>query len=548
MNDAENEALLYWELTAALRLSDLRDIRERVNAYLKQHEAPELRALYAGTLTDPDACLAEASRAVQADKTPLTLFQYGRALPPARSLEVLHEAVTLAETEGESYAVFRNGSFYARRLLYVGRLEDALYWATWTRTKLGESDITDPNCHALLANTLAYVQLLLGQPNEAADTLKRVQPFVAKASQPVQDLLGTTQADHALCRGDLEGAERLLRACHRSVPRRSKGETAKYLVRVLLEQEQTEDALDIAREAAALTAMEPEVYRAHASLALGMALSVTSPTEGTTLLGSLLTSEVLAAHRKAQAALYLAQVFVDSGDLCATREVLAQPGPRAGLRELSADGVYLLIGPRERSDSLYNLYNSPSDALMLRGFGEVSASYADVSIDLTPRLTDILVLLALHPRGLSADELLLLAVGDRGNRRSVVSSVSQLRQLVPVSPEPYKLTCVVEADFLSFRDRVLSGDLTEALRLYGGPLLPYSDAPGIAEARVELEELLKQAALLSRDADLVFEAAQHLPEDLELWEHLLDLTSNESTRASLVKARVASLRKSWGLA
>ena len=113
--------------------------------------------------------------------------------------------------------------------------------------------------------------------------------------------------------------------------------------------------------------------------------------------------------------------------------------------------------------------------------------------DLTPRLTDILVLLALHPRGLSADELLLLAVGDRGNRRSVVSSVSQLRQLVPVSPEPYKLTCVVEADFLAFRDCVLSGDLAEALRLYSEPLLPYSDAPGIAEARVELEELLKQA-------------------------------------------------------
>ena len=111
-----------------------------------------------------------------------------------------------------------------------------------------------------------------------------------------------------------------------------------------------------------------------------MALSAASPTESRTLLKSLLTSEVLAAHRKAQAALYLAQVFVDSGDIRAAREVLAQPGPRAGLRELSADGIYLLIGPRERSDSLYNLYNSPSDALVLRDFGEVGASYADVPL------------------------------------------------------------------------------------------------------------------------------------------------------------------------
>ena len=259
----QHETVLFWRLTVALREDEVERVRQDVERYLETSEAPELRALYAGTLTDPEACLAEASRAVHARKTPLTLFQYGRALPPARSLEVLHEAVTLAETEGESYAVFRNGSFYARRLLYVGRLKDALYWATWTRTKLGESDITDPNCHALLANTLAYVQLLLGQPNEAAETLEQVQPFVAKASQPVQDLLGTTQADLALCRDDLESAERLLRVCHHSVPRRSKGETAKYLVRVLLEQEQTEEALDIAREAAALTAMEPEVYRAH---------------------------------------------------------------------------------------------------------------------------------------------------------------------------------------------------------------------------------------------------------------------------------------------
>ena len=81
----------------------------------------------------------------------------------------------------------------------------------------------------------------------------------------------------------------------------------------------------------------------------------------------------------------------------------------------------------------------------------------------------------------------------------------------------------------------------------GGPLLPWSQAPGVEALRLELEEALRRAVLAQGEVESLFLLAERLGEDLEVWEALLERLSPEDPRRPIVQARVARLRREWGL-
>jgi hypothetical protein len=91
------------------------------------------------------------------------------------------------------------------------------------------------------------------------------------------------------------------------------------------------------------------------------------------------------------------------------------------------------------------------------------------------------------------------------------------------------------------------GDLKGALALYRGPLLPWSQAPGVEALRLELEEALKRAVLAQGEVESFFLLAERLGEDLEVWEALLERLLPQDPRRPIVQARVARLRREWGL-
>ncbi len=96
--------------------------------------------------------------------------------------------------------------------------------------------------------------------------------------------------------------------------------------------------------------------------------------------------------------------------------------------------------------------------------------------------------------------------------------------------------------------RALSGrDLEQALALYQGPLLPWSQAPGVEALRLELEETLRRAVLASGDQEALFLLAERLGEDLEVWEALLEGLSPEDPRYPIARARVERLRREYGV-
>jgi hypothetical protein len=123
---------------------------------------------------------------------------------------------------------------------------------------------------------------------------------------------------------------------------------------------------------------------------------------------------------------------------------------------------------------------------------------------LSLRHAEVLAILALHPEGLSAEELTRRLYGRAGKEVSTRAQLSRLRKLLPgvVGTRPYRLAGAVSADLLDVRAALERGDAGAALRAYHRPLLPDSGAPRIEQARRELEGALRRAALKGPLADL----------------------------------------------
>jgi hypothetical protein len=122
-----------------------------------------------------------------------------------------------------------------------------------------------------------------------------------------------------------------------------------------------------------------------------------------------------------------------------------------------------------------------------------------VLVELTPRHSEILTLLALHPDGVSGDELAREIYTDPTKTVTIRAEMSRLRRLLGclVLSNPYRLVADVRADFLDVERLVRVGDVDTAVRRYTGPLLCGSSVPGIVEARERLER-----ALGTRDLDI----------------------------------------------
>ena len=138
----------------------------------------------------------------------------------------------------------------------------------------------------------------------------------------------------------------------------------------------------------------------------------------------------------------------------------------------------------------------PRLRLRLLGHGAPTAEFGGgAGFELGHRHAEILALLAMHRDGLTGEQLTLELYGEEGNPITTRAEVSRLRKLLPcVEARPYRLAATVSADFLEVEEQLAADDLGAALDTYRGPLLPLSEAPGIAQARNELEGALQRAA------------------------------------------------------
>jgi hypothetical protein len=195
----------------------------------------------------------------------------------------------------------------------------------------------------------------------------------------------------------------------------------------------------------------------------------------------------------------------------------------------------------------------PPGHLHLRGLGrpDVVVSAGHRSLRLSPRHSEIVVVLAGRPDGVSGDELATLLYPGDVTSSTLRAEMVRLRALLgdqALASRPYRLICDVSSDWAAVSSHLATGNVTAALRGYHGPLLPNSEAPGVVRQRDDLHDWLRAMILADGRHELLvgWTQARWGAEDLPMWQRqcaVLPESSPLRPRAEAAAARLdAELR------
>lgn len=531
----QDEKVLEWRLVAGVNQSGYVHLLPVIEAYLKDNEAPELRARYAGVIPDPAARFTQAQRAAAGATTPLTLFQLGRVHPDGETgYAILQQSVKLAEASGRPYDVARNAGELADRLIYMGRFSEAATWSDWALQTFDRESLKDGPRRLRLLYTRATACIITGHTSGLQSILREAKDASNTAELSVATEIRAALANLELVQGHLQEAEVLATENFERSPRWRLGDVAVPLIRILLEQGKFEEALAKAKYAFALTAGEDDFISLPASLALGMVYTATQPDAASRHLSRVVEASNIEASFQIMAALHLVKLgALQVADLNLRLQEL--------LVALSPAGFRLFCGPESAFAGVWNTLTAQHTPLRIRVLGQEEVWLNDTRLELSERALETLVLLALHPDGLTPEVLHSHLYDDEDiTLVAMRSAVSRLRALIPISayPDSYRITVPFTLDARECEEAIAAGNVKAALELYRGPLLAQSDAPGVRDARLFLEEQLRQSALYSGDAEALLPLAETLRDDLELWQAAHAALSASDARLPFVRAQL----------
>ncbi len=185
-----------------------------------------------------------------------------------------------------------------------------------------------------------------------------------------------------------------------------------------------------------------------------------------------------------------------------------------------------------------------------RALLEIAGGGSDRMTELSARHAEILLMLATHRQGLSADGLAELVYGESASAETLRPEMVRLRKalersaphLVPAS-RPYRLGPELETDaqhVLSLLDR---GAHRVALAAYRGAVLPDSVAPGVETVRESVRLALREALIAEASVDvlLAYADTEDAAEDIEVLRLCLSLLPARSPRRAGLVARISRL-------
>ncbi|MGZ0712218.1 GAF domain-containing protein (plasmid) [Coraliomargarita sp. W4R53] len=185
-----------------------------------------------------------------------------------------------------------------------------------------------------------------------------------------------------------------------------------------------------------------------------------------------------------------------------------------------------------------------------RALLEVVGESAETITEIGPRHADILLMLAVHRQGLSADRLGELVYGEKDSAVTARAEMVRLRKVLErTAPElmpesrPYRLAVPLETDahqMVSLLDR---GAHRVALAAYRGDVLPDSVAPGVEEFRDSVRTALREALMTEASIDvlLAFAETDAGAEDIDLLNLCLTTLAPRSPRRAGLVARIERL-------
>jgi transcriptional regulator of acetoin/glycerol metabolism len=182
--------------------------------------------------------------------------------------------------------------------------------------------------------------------------------------------------------------------------------------------------------------------------------------------------------------------------------------------------------------------------LTLSLLGTAEAHLDGERLLLNRRQTEILAVLALHPDGLSLEQLHALVYGDKSVSLSTLKAeVSHLRSALSgrLSSRPYLLTLPLRTDVDDVLALLRRGDVAAAVEVYGGDLFPGTSSPALAELAEFVAVALREALLADPQPGAVLRYSSLAPYDTEVVEvALAALTDPRHPARALLKGRLAA--------
>ncbi len=186
-----------------------------------------------------------------------------------------------------------------------------------------------------------------------------------------------------------------------------------------------------------------------------------------------------------------------------------------------------------------------------RALLEVTGEQSETIVELGGRHAELLLMLATHRQGLSAERLGELVYGDvDGAEGTLRAEMVRLRKvlekaapdLVPQS-RPYRLDVELETDAHQMLQLLDRGAHRVALAAYRGDVLPDSAAPGVEEVRDTVRTTLREALLAEASIDvlLAFADTDAGADDDELLRLCLSMLPARSPKRAGLVARIERL-------
>jgi len=184
--------------------------------------------------------------------------------------------------------------------------------------------------------------------------------------------------------------------------------------------------------------------------------------------------------------------------------------------------------------------------LTLTLLGAAEARLDGARLLLNRRQTEILALLALHPQGLTSEQLHALLYGDKSVTLSTLKAeVSHLRSALggQLASRPYRLTLPVRTDVDRVLELLRRGQVAAAVEAYGGDLLPGTNSPALTELGEFVAVAVRESLLGDPQPAAVLRYTSLAPYDTEVVEVALAALGGAPHPAkALLKARLASAR------
>jgi hypothetical protein len=189
--------------------------------------------------------------------------------------------------------------------------------------------------------------------------------------------------------------------------------------------------------------------------------------------------------------------------------------------------------------------------LAVLGRSDAELRWGDRVVTLSLRHAELLLLLALHPEGRSAEQLAVDLHHSDPPLVTIRAEMSRLRRLLgeqAMTSRPYRLTRPLRTDVEELRTLLVRGAHRKALEHYRGPVLPRSCAPAIEELRAEVAAEVREA-ILRHGAPEVLASYAESPsgtDDVRALRAAVAALSPGSPRRTMLRARLTLLERAVG--